>query len=71
MKADIFSFTQKLPATRPKYSYPMESESIAAISLISFKEWWEGLPQETRKNVRRSPKRGVVIRVEEFDDVSD
>ena len=68
LKADIFTFTQKLPATRPKYPYPMEWESVAAIHLVSFKEWWEGLPQETRKNVRRSQRRGVAVRIKEFDD---
>jgi Acetyltransferase (GNAT) domain len=68
LKADIFTFTQKLPATRPKYSYPMEWESTAAIHLVNFKQWWEGLPQETRKNVRRSERRGVVLTIKEFDD---
>ena len=68
LKADIFTFTQKLPATQPKYPYPMEWESVAAIHLVNFKEWWEGLPQETRKNVRRSQKRGVVLKVKDFDD---
>ncbi len=68
IKADIFTFTQKIPATTPKYPYPMECESVAAIHLVTFKEWWESLPQETRKNVRRSQKRGVVIRLKEFDD---
>lgn len=68
LKADIFTFTQKPPATRPKYSYPMEWESVAAVHLVSFKNWWDCLPQETRKNVRRSQKRGVVIRIREFDD---
>jgi hypothetical protein len=34
LKADIFTFTQKLPATRPKYPYPMEWESVAAIHLV-------------------------------------
>lgn len=67
LQADIFTFTQKLPATQPRYSYPMEWESVAAIPLVSFKKWWEGLPQETRKNVRRSQKRGVVITVRELD----
>jgi hypothetical protein len=67
LKADIFSFTRKLPATLPKYSYPVERESIAAIILTSYKQWWEGLPQETRKNVRRSQKRGVVIKIKGFD----
>src|SRR6516164_3907206 len=66
LKADIFTFTQKLPATRPKYSYPIEWESVAAIHLVSFKQWWEGLPQETRKNVRRSQRHGVAVRITEF-----
>jgi Acetyltransferase (GNAT) domain len=68
LKADIFTFTQKLPATHPKYAYPMEWESVAAIRLISFKEWWENLPQEARKNVRRSIKRGVEVRIRDLDD---
>lgn len=68
LQADIFTFTQKLPATLPKYKYRMEWDSVAAVRLTSFKEWWEKLPQETRKNVRRSQKRGVVVAVKEFED---
>jgi hypothetical protein len=67
-RADIFTFAQKLPATLPKHSYPMEWDSVAAIRLSSFNDWWEKLPQATRKNVRRSAKRGVVVTVREFDD---
>lgn len=67
-RADLFTFTQKLPATEPRYQYPMEWESVAAIHLGSLREWWEGLPQATRKNVRRAEKRGVVVSVREFDD---
>src|ERR1700689_4395059 len=44
-RADILSFAQKLPATRPRYRYPMEWDSIAAVRLTTFKEWWESLPQ--------------------------
>lgn len=68
LHADIFTFSQKLPVTAPKYSYPVEWESVAVITLSSFQDWWEKLPQESRKNVRRSQKRGVVVRVENFDD---
>ncbi len=68
LKADIFTFTQKPPAIRPKYSYPLIWESIAAIHLAKFKEWWDGLPQETRKNVRRAQKRGVQTKIKDFDD---
>jgi hypothetical protein len=67
LNADVFTFAQKLPSNRPRYSFPMEWESVAAIPILSFKEWWDGLPQETRKNVRRSQKRGVVIAVKELD----
>ena len=68
LRADIFTFSQKPPATQPKYPYPMEWESIAVTRVTSFKDWWENLPQESRKNVRRSRKRGVVVRVKELDD---
>ena len=68
LKADIFTFPQKLPSTELKYPYPFERESVATIHLTSFNQWWESLPQETRKNVRRSAKRGVVVRIAKFDD---
>jgi hypothetical protein len=67
-RADIFTFAQKLPNKTPKYNYPMECESVAAVELTNFKQWWEKLPQETRKNVRRSQKRGVTVEVKMFDD---
>jgi GNAT superfamily N-acetyltransferase len=65
--ADIFTFTQKPTSTEPKYSYPIQWESVAAVRLAGFEGWWEALPQVTRKNVRRSQKRGVSVRVNEFD----
>ena len=66
--ADIFTFSQKPPAMTPKYAYPMEWDSIAAIPLTTFKEWWDKLPQEGRKNVRRSQKRDVIVKVKGLDD---
>ena len=67
LRADIFTFTQKLPVAQPKYRYPMEWDSVAVARVGSFKDWWTGLPQETRKNVRRSQKRGVVVVTKNFD----
>jgi hypothetical protein len=66
-RADIFTFTQKLPGSEPKYGYPMEWSSTAAIRLVGFKDWWEKLPQEARKNVRRAQKRGVLVAIRSFD----
>jgi hypothetical protein len=67
-RADIFTFTQKPPVTTPKYKYPVEWDSVAVARVPTFKQWWESLPQESRKNVRRSQKRGVLIAVRQFDD---
>lgn len=66
--SDIFTFSQKVPNAKPRYSYPLEWESIAVADVSSFKQWWEGLPQESRKNVRRSERRGVEVRVEKLSD---
>ena len=68
VRADVFTFTQKVPGTLPKYRYSMEWDSIAVAPVASFKDWWEKLPQESRKNVRRSQRRGVTVRIEEFND---
>ncbi len=65
---DIFTFSQKLPNTTPRHDYPMEWDSIAAVRTTNYKDWWDKLPQETRKNIRRSQKRGVVVTVKSLDD---
>ncbi len=66
--ADLFVFTQKIPEVTPKFSYPMEMVSIAAIRIDSFDNWWRKLPQESRKNVRRAQRRGVSVEVRSFSD---
>ena len=67
--ADIFTFAQKLPDTKPKYRYPMEWDNVAVIPITTYSDWWEKrLPQVSRKNMRRAAKRGVVARVIEFND---
>ena len=68
LRADLFTFVQKLPDVAARYSYPTEWESLAAVRVTSFNDWWNNLPQVTRKNVRRSQKRGVLVTVREFDD---
>src|SRR6266446_10726700 len=68
LKADVFTFAQRPPETTPKYDYHWELENWAAIATASFKDWWEHLPQVSRKNVRRSARRGVVVKVIPFDD---
>lgn len=65
-RADILRFSQKVPGTAPRYKYPLEMRSIAVAEVSDFNKWWMSLPQETRKNARRSQKRGVEIKLKEF-----
>jgi hypothetical protein len=68
IKADLFTFTQKPSSPEPKHLYHRELDSVAVARFATFQEWWESLPQESRKNVRRAQKRGVEVVVREFDD---
>jgi hypothetical protein len=66
---DIFSFGQKLTDPEPKYHYHLAWDNAAVIRITTFEDWWENrLPQESRKNVRRSEKRGVVVKEATFND---
>ena len=68
LSAHVFAFSQKVPNSVPQYQYSMNSDSCAVVRVTDFNEWWTKLPQETRKNVRRSQKRGVTISIKEVDD---
>ena len=68
LNADVFTFAQRPPEITPKYDYHWEWNNWAAIRTSCFKDWWENLPQESRKNVRRATRRGVVVKTVPFDD---
>jgi hypothetical protein len=68
LKADIFSFTERLPVSKPNYPYLYEMDNDAVIPINSYKEWWDKLSQESRRNVRLAGKMGVTIKVIPFDD---
>ena len=70
-KADYFTFAQTVCEIEPRYSCYMEPDNAAAICTKNFADWWENhLPQVTRKNVRRSQKRGVSVKLMPLDDVT-
>ena len=68
LKADIFTFFQRPPDVSPKFDFHFEWNNYAAIPITTFEKWWESVPQETRKNVRRAAKRGVIVKTALFDD---
>ena len=68
LKIDILTFPQAIYESNPKYDYPYEMDNAAVASTANYDAWWEGLPQESRKNARRAIKRGVCFQVAELDD---
>jgi hypothetical protein len=68
-RIDLFTFIQKLPETKPKYSYPMEWDNFAALPITTFEDWWtKQIDGKTRNMVRKSEKKGVSAREVTFDD---
>lgn len=69
VKADLFTFWQRLPETEPKYTYFKEWDSIAAIDIKSYDNWWKNqINAKTRNVIRKAEKKGVTIREAEFND---
>jgi hypothetical protein len=67
LKADLLTFAGDLDERHVKFSYPYDWDNVAAACATSYDAWWNGLPQESRKNVRRSAKRGVSVKVTTLD----
>lgn len=68
VKADIFSFWQRLPDTHPHFDFHTECESIAALPVSTFDDWWKQIRPETRNLVRKAEKKGVKVRESIYDD---
>ena len=68
--ADLFTFAEMLGSSEPRFpKYRVEWDNASVVPLTTFQDWWEGrLPQETRKNVRRSERRGVSVRQVSMDE---
>lgn len=69
LRADIFTFTQRLPHLKPLFSYRTELDNVAAIPISTYEHWWtKQVTQEARNKVRKSQKKGVTVRLVDFDD---
>lgn len=69
LKADIFTFAQKLPDSTPKYTYYLEWDNLAIIPITTFSDWWEKrVESSVRRAVKKAAKLGVVVKLVEFDD---
>ncbi len=69
LKADLFTFTQRVPDTEPRYAYPLEWDNYAVIPLSTYEEWLnKQISSMTRRNITASQKRGIEVRVSPYDD---
>jgi hypothetical protein len=67
--ADIFTFWQRLPHTRPEFDFHREWESIAALPVTTFDHWWnKQIRPVTRNLIRKAEKKGVEVREARYDD---
>jgi len=68
-RVDIFTFMQKLPATQPKYGYPMEWDNLAVLPVSTFDHWWtQQIRSFPRNRARQAEKKGVILREVPFDE---
>jgi hypothetical protein len=68
-KADIFTFSQKIPDSAPKFGYYYELDNVAAIPISTFDNWWNNqIIAKNRNTIRRASKRGVEVKLTPFDD---
>jgi hypothetical protein len=68
LKVDLFTFAEEPTSTKPEYGYHIEWDSAAIIPIRDYAGWWEKLPQETRRNVRKAAKCGVDVKAAPFND---
>ena len=67
---DLFTFTQRVSDTKPKYSYPMEWDNFAVLPITRFDYWWtKVLGFKGRNKAKQAEKKGVKLREIPFDDV--
>jgi hypothetical protein len=67
--ADLLIFGQRLPDTRPKYSYYMEWDEIAALRITTYDNWVsKQIIKENRKNIAKAEKKGIQVAEASYDD---
>ena len=68
-RVDLFTFMKQLPDSSPRYSYHVEWDNMAVITIKSFDHWWnEQIGFKARNKAKQATKKGVIIREVQFDD---
>lgn len=68
-RVDLFTFMEIRPEDPPRFSYPLEMDNLAVLTLQDYETWWERqLNKKARNRVRLADKSGVVVRQVAFND---
>ncbi len=69
LKADIFTFSQRIPHTTPKYPCHLEWDNFAVIPITTYVDWWKNrIESSVQRAVRKAAKQGIEVRVAQLDD---
>lgn len=69
VRADVFTFMQGIAEREPKFNFHMEWDSIAAVPITTYENWWKKqINDKTRNMVRKAEKKGVELRSTQLTD---
>jgi hypothetical protein len=69
VRVDLFTFSQRLPESQPRFSYSFEWDNFAVLPITTFENWWtHELGFKARNKAKQAEKNGVVVRELPFDD---
>ena len=69
LEVDLFTFSQRLPESQPRFPYAFEWDNFAVLPVTTFEHWWtHDLGCKTRNMVRHAEKSGVVLCEVPFND---
>jgi len=68
-KPDLFTFAQRVPDIEPRFEFHMEWDNVAVIPVLSYDDWFlKRISSASRRNIRSSEKRGVIVKAAQFDE---
>jgi hypothetical protein len=68
-RPDLFTFAQRAPLTEPRFQFYKEWDNVAAMPVSTYEEWFhKQISPASRRNIRASEKKGVVVRTDNFDE---
>ena len=69
VRADLFTFSQRVSELEPRFGYHCESEPVAILKIHTYEKWWkETVNDKTRNMVRKAGKKRVRVEVVPYTD---